>query len=95
MLEGCVPWPSEFVKRYVNEGYWMEITLAEMLEQVAQKVPEKEALIYGERRITYKEMVTKIKRLALHFLALGLKPCDRVVFQLPNSPEFVYTFCFS
>lgn len=92
MLEGCVPWPIEFATRYREEGYWAEITLAEMLEQVAAEVTEREALVYGETRVTYREMLDKINRLALHFLALGLKPGDRVVFQLPNCPEFVYTF---
>ncbi|RLA96834.1 MAG: (2,3-dihydroxybenzoyl)adenylate synthase [Deltaproteobacteria bacterium] len=92
MLEGCVPWPPEFARLYVSKGYWEEKTLVEKLEEVAKEVPNKEALVYKDQRITYSQMIANINRLALHFLKIGLKPRDRVVLQLPNCPQFVYTF---
>ena len=92
MLEGFVPWPPEYVKRYREAGYWEEKTLTEKLEEIAAEVPDREALVCGDSRVTYGEMVAKINRLALHFAEAGLKPGDRVVFQLPNIEEFVYTF---
>ena len=33
MLEGCVPWPEEFVKLYTQKGYWEDIILGEHLDQ--------------------------------------------------------------
>jgi 2,3-dihydroxybenzoate-AMP ligase len=92
MLEGFVPWPPEYVKRYREAGYWEEKTLTEKLEEIAAEVPDREALVCGDSRVTYGKMVAKINRLALHFAEAGLKPGDRVVFQLPNIEEFVYTF---
>jgi 2,3-dihydroxybenzoate-AMP ligase len=92
MLEGFVPWPPEYAKRYREAGYWEEKTLSEKLEEIAAQVPDREALVCGEARVTYKQMVAKINRLAFHFVEAGLKPGDRVVFQLPNIEEFVYTF---
>lgn len=92
MLEGCTPWPEEFARRYREKGYWADITLAEMLESSIQKFGSKEALIYNDLRLTYDQLGAKINRLAYHFLESGLRPRDRVVLQLPNIPEFVYTF---
>lgn len=92
MLEGFVPWPPEYAKRYREAGYWEEKTLVEKLEEIVALVPDKEALVCGDTRVTYSEMLAKSNRLALHFLEVGLKPGDRIVFQLPNIAEFVYTF---
>lgn len=92
MLKGCTPWPEEFVKQYLQKGYWEEIPLAEVIRKSIDANPEKEALTYGDIRVTYGELGKKIDRLALHFLKLGLKKTDRVVFQLPNIPEMVYAF---
>jgi 2,3-dihydroxybenzoate-AMP ligase len=92
MLEGFVPWPPEYMKRYREAGYWEELTLAEKFEQVVARAPDKEALVCEGTRVTYREMQAKINRLALHFLQIGLRPGDRVVFQLPNIAEFVYAW---
>lgn len=92
MLEGCVPWPAEYAFRYRAEGYWEEKTLVENLEEVIAEVPDKEALVCEETRVTYSQMGANIDRLALHFVKLGLRPGDRVVLQLPNIMQFVYTF---
>jgi 2,3-dihydroxybenzoate-AMP ligase len=92
MLEGFVPWPPEYIKRYREAGLWEEKTLVEKLEEVAAEAPDRAALVCGKARATYGEMVAKINRLALHFAEKGLRPGDRVVFQLPNIEEFVYAF---
>lgn len=92
MLENCTPWPEEFVKLYHEKGYWTDITLWEMVEETVKKHGSKEAVVYEDQRVTYREMEEKVNRLAAHFLKCGLKPQDRVVFQLPNIAEFVYSF---
>lgn len=92
MLENCTPWPEEFVKLYHEKGYWTDITLWEMVEETIKKFGPNEALVYEDQRVTYSEMGEKVERLAGHFLACGLKPGDRVVYQLPNITEFVYCF---
>ena len=89
MLNGCVPWPSEFARRYIEAGLWEGVTVAEMVERTARRLPQKVALVYGEERITYQELIRSAKRLASGLLRLGLKPQDRAIVQLPNRPEFV------
>ena len=53
---------------------------------------ERVALIAGAERITYAELRSRVLRLSLHLLDLGVRPLDRVLVQLPNVPEFVYLY---
>jgi 2,3-dihydroxybenzoate-AMP ligase len=92
MLEGFVGWPEERARRYREAGLWEGLTVAEMVARTARRDPAKVAVVYGERRITYQELVADSRRLALGLLRRGLKPLDRAVLQLPNIPEFVTTY---
>ena len=92
MLQGCVPWPEELARRYIEAGLWEGITVAEMVERTARRQPGKIAVIHGETRITYEELVQSAKRLASGLSSLGLQSQDRVVVQLPNCPEFVILY---
>jgi 2,3-dihydroxybenzoate-AMP ligase len=89
MLLGCVPWPEELARNYIEAGVWEGITVAEMIERTARRQPGKVAVIHGETRITYEGLVQSAKRLASGLSSLGLRSQDRVVVQLPNCPEFV------
>jgi 2,3-dihydroxybenzoate-AMP ligase len=92
MLEGFVGWPEERAQRYRDAGLWEGLTVSEMVARTARRNPGKAAVVYGDRRITYEELIAESRRLALGLLALGLRPLDRVVLQLPNIPEFVTTY---
>ena len=92
MLEGFVGWPEEAAQRYRDAGLWEGLTVAEMVARTARRQPGKVAVVYGDRRITYEELIAESRRLALGLLELGLKPLDRAVMQLPNIPEFVTTY---
>ena len=92
MLAGCMPWPEDVAMRYRDLGYWRRITLTDMLAQAIGRAPDKTALVYGSERIGYRALGETIDRLAGGFLEAGIRPLDRVVVQLPNIPEFVYTY---
>jgi len=92
MLDGFVGWPEEAAQRYRDAGLWEGLTVSEMVARTARRQPGKLAVVCGERRITYEELITESRRLALGLLELGLKPLDRAVMQLPNLPEFVTTY---
>lgn len=52
----------------------------------------REALVRGDLRLTYAEPQQKVNRLAFQTLKSGLKPKERVIFQLANSPEIIYAY---
>jgi 2,3-dihydroxybenzoate-AMP ligase len=92
LLQGCVSWPDEFARRYRSRGYWRDVTIGEQLDQSIARWGEKEALVSGDIRLSYRELGARIDRLAVRLAQSGLKPLDRVVLQLPNIPEFVYVY---
>lgn len=92
MLPGCVPWPDAFAHRYRERGYWRGISLFEMLRQSAARTPGKTALIDGERRLSYAELVSESENLAAGLHSLGLLPLERVIFQFTNGLELMVAF---
>src|SRR5438128_5627 len=92
MLDGVVPFPSEFVERYRAKGYWEDRSLASVFADVFTRFAERVALVAGSERIIYRELAGRVERLARHFLKLEIRPLDRVVVQLPNVPELVYVY---
>ena len=92
MLEGVVPFPPEFSRRYRSRGYWADKSLAQEFAAVFRRFAERTALIDRDRCYTYRDIDQASERLALNLLALGLKPLDRVVVQLPNVAEFVILY---
>jgi 2,3-dihydroxybenzoate---[aryl-carrier protein] ligase len=91
-LQGVVPFPPEFARRYREKGYWQDRSLAQEFDAVFKKYAERVALIDGERQFTYRQIEEITDNLALNLLELGLKPLDRVVPTLPNVAEFVLLY---
>lgn len=72
-----------------NNPYWDQ-TVGQMLNAVATRYPEREAIVFGDQRITYREFQQEANRLARGFLALGIKRDDKVALWLPNRPRWLY-----
>jgi 2,3-dihydroxybenzoate-AMP ligase len=92
VLEGVVPFPPEFAKRYREKGYWIDKSLAQEYRIAFDKYEKRVALLDRDRSITYGELDRMSENLALNLLAIGLQPLDRVVVQLPNVAEFVVLY---
>src|SRR5271166_3093890 len=76
------------IARFMGEGYWVETTSNDALEQRARNTPDKLAIADGRVRLAYGEYYRRAERLAAHFVALGLGRDDVIAIQLPNSSEF-------
>lgn len=92
MLDGCTFWPADLAARYRAKGYWQGLNIVQAIGRAAAARPRKIALVHGTERITYAQLMDQVERLAAGLAGLGLKPQDRVVFQLGNSPMFLYAF---
>ena len=66
-----------------------EIPLYALLDQSAEKHPDATALIYQDRRITYRELKEDVDRFATALQRMGVARRDRVALFLPNIPQFV------
>ncbi|MDQ6659721.1 MAG: AMP-binding protein, partial [Chloroflexota bacterium] len=91
-LDGVTAYPPEFVARYRALGFWEDRSLAQFFDAICTQFSSRTALVADGESITYQQLATHAERLALHLLKLGLRPLDRLVMQLPNTPEFVYLY---
>src|SRR5438093_5062883 len=92
MLEGVVPFPPDFARRYREKGYWQDRSLAEEFAAVFDRFKQRIFLVDQNREYTYGEIDRLTDNLALNLLELGLRPLDRVVPALPNCAEFVLLY---
>jgi len=68
------------------------MTMAEAFRHVASGQPRREALVCGEARATYGQVVDRITALACGLDGLGVGKGDKVAAALSPGPEFVYLF---
>jgi fatty-acyl-CoA synthase len=59
------------------------------LERSARVWPDKVAVVYGARRLTYRELAAEAQRVARALRASGVGPGDRVAYLMPNLPEML------
>jgi acyl-CoA synthetase (AMP-forming)/AMP-acid ligase II len=59
------------------------------LERSARVWPGKVAVVYGARRLTYRELAAEAQRVARALRASGVGPGDRVAYLMPNLPEML------
>src|SRR5437763_164138 len=69
----------------------MQRNLADIFGVVVDTVPDREALVCGDRRLTYAALDERADRLAHHLADAGVGPGDHVAAYLYNGTEFVET----
>jgi non-ribosomal peptide synthetase component E (peptide arylation enzyme) len=79
----------EMIDEYTKAGYWGSTTYSEIWNRNARNYPNKEAIVDSNNRLTWEQANQLIDRIALNFLALGLRKDEMVVAQLPNCVELV------
>jgi len=68
------------------------MNVGKILRTTASRLPDKKAVIFGDRSITFKELNQAADRVANFLTNNGVEKGDRVGIILPNSPEFVITY---
>ncbi|MCS7139902.1 MAG: long-chain fatty acid--CoA ligase [Nitrososphaerota archaeon] len=66
--------------------------LHELLREAARKFPNRTAIIYFDRKITFKELDALTDKFATALADLGVNKGDRVALFLPNCPNFVIAY---
>ena len=68
------------------------LPLGRHVAQAAQRHGAREALVFGERRWTFREFADDVERTARALLGLGLGPGERLALWMPNRPEWLHVF---
>jgi len=67
----------------------MEFNVADLIEAACDRVPDREILICGDRRVLFHELDARANRLANFFLAQGIEPGQHIGIYAQNSVEWV------
>ena len=65
---------------------------SELLDENAALRGDKVAIQCGDEKVTYKQLSENVNRFANVLMSLGVKPTERVMILLPDSPMFFYAF---
>jgi len=72
-------------------GKFSPNVIANCLVSCAKYNLDGELVVYGDRRITWGEMVDRSFRMANALIDLGIKKDDKITFMFHNTPEFIET----
>lgn len=91
-IEGVVyPEPADMQRWEEAEAITRE-TLADGFRAAAAAHPDRNAVLWLDGAYSYAELDAVTDKVAAGLLGIGLKPRDRVIFQLTNTPETLISF---
>ncbi len=76
--------PAPAVLRYRDAGLWRDRTISEEFHAVAERFPDRDAVVSNDGRLTYAELDRQTDQLAVGLHRIGLRPGDPVLFQVTN-----------
>src|SRR4030067_1196660 len=86
------PWFRNCPAQVPKTLQYPDVPLHEILKKTAIEYPEKTAIIFGEREISYAELEMLSDRFAIGLVSLGVGKDDRVAVFLPNIPQFIIAY---
>ncbi|MEM3703021.1 MAG: AMP-binding protein [Candidatus Bathyarchaeia archaeon] len=81
------PWFKLWPKNVPTLLNYPEITLSQVLENAASEYPNKPAIIFEDKALTYEKLNDNVKRFASALHDLGIKKGDRVAIFSLNCPQ--------
>ncbi|MCW3996921.1 MAG: long-chain fatty acid--CoA ligase [Candidatus Bathyarchaeota archaeon] len=81
-------WPLD-VPKSIN---YPPVPLQHLLEKAAQDFPNKAAIAFFDKEITYRQLNQFCNQFANALFEMGIQRGDRVAVYLPNTPQFIIAF---
>ncbi len=91
-MENDPAWFSSWPPRVPKHIEYPKVPLQEILKKTAETYPEKIAILYGERGISYAQLETFSNQFANAIVKLGVNKGDRMAVFLPNIPQFIIAY---
>ena len=86
------PWLKHYADGVTEEIEFEELCLPDILERAAKRYPDKDALLFKEDKMSFKELKDKVDRLATFLSGFGIKKGDSVAILLPNLSPCVISY---
>lgn len=80
---------EEYRRRFLDSGAWLGKPFHQYIDDWAAGVPQRQALVSGRARLTYRELADHSRQLAAGLQEMGIGRGDVVSFVLPNLVEFI------
>jgi fatty-acyl-CoA synthase len=64
-------------------------TIPDLLDEMAERYPDREAIVYGKERLTYREVRVRARHLAKGLYGLGVRRGDKVALLMGNQTEWL------
>ena len=79
-------------KQAIEEALAKRLLLGELIARNARRFPDKQAVVYGDTRLTYREFNARINRLAHALMDIGIKKGEKVAILLFNCNQFLEAY---
>ncbi len=89
---GARPWLAHYEAGVPADIDVMEVPVDDLLRRTAARVGDHTALIFFDKRTTYRDLDRAADRFAHVLASMGVAKGDRVSLHLPTSPAFVIAF---
>ena len=86
------PWLAHYQKGVPAQVEVPLKSVAQAFDEATERAPERAAVVFYGRSISYRELREASDRLACALAALGVKKGDRVALYLLNSPQFIIAY---
>jgi long-chain acyl-CoA synthetase len=91
-MSNAKPWIANYPPETAPSLEYPRVPLTHFLEQSAAEFPDRPALYFMGRRITYRELLAMSYQFANSLIKRGVKKGDRVAVMLPNTPQAVICY---
>ncbi len=85
-------WLKQYPKQIPAEIHYEQVPIHSFLEIAGREVPNKVAIHFLGKELTYGEVAQYAKNFAAYLQSIGITKGDRVAIMLPNSPQAVIAY---
>lgn len=85
-------WLKQYPPEVPHQIEYPEVSLIQLLEDTVQDFPDRDAIYFMGKRITYKRLWEDVCRFANVLIKLGVQRGDRVAIMLPNCPQAIISY---
>ncbi|MEN0650034.1 long-chain-fatty-acid--CoA ligase [Caldifermentibacillus hisashii] len=86
------PWLKHYPPQIPHTLTYEETSLQQLLKNTAEKYPNKIAIHFNGKELSYKELYDSALKFAGYLQKIGIQKGDRVAIMLPNTPQSVISF---
>ncbi|MGZ3537187.1 MAG: long-chain-fatty-acid--CoA ligase [Thermodesulfobacteriota bacterium] len=86
------PWLKFYEPGVPHHIQYPDVPLDRLLDDAVRDFPEKEAIVFHGRKITYRELGEAVAKAASGLAQKGLKKGQRMAIMLPNCPQYVVVY---